>query len=378
MGALAMQFPEMGQNISLMSNGYIYTVIPVTLLSGWLTNSGRLKYKVATFVGSVLMLIGGVGPALLHTNFWVIFALKLVFGIGLGLLTPLANALILNLYEGDKRARYTGWVTLLMNFGGILFQMIGGFLVDANGVGPGGSGWYMHFWAYALCVVPVVLSFFIPEPEIEKQPADAPKVKEKLGSMAIIAGCMLAFLNLLNFPVMMYMSNLFMERGIGGDTAATAAATALSLFTVAGVVSGALFGRIFKILKRFVLAVGFIGMAIGIGLVFLANNAVVASCGTIVLGFAFSMVMPAFMMLVGMRTSPSRMTLAISITMALMNLGALIVTFYLQILAGITGEGLPLYNMILILAMCGFAVLAIVFVIWNVFPKAPAAPPAEG
>lgn len=375
MAAIAAQFPEAGQNISLLSNGYIITLVPMTILSGWLTNSGKLKFKTATMLGSFFMLLGGAGPAVIHGSFEIILVWKFIFGIGLGLLTPLANALILNLYEGNKQARYLGWVTLLMNFGGILFQMFGGILVDSFGAGAGGDGWYMHFWAYALCVVPLIFSFFIPEPEIQPNPVAADGSagkKQPIGIFVVIAGVFLFLINLFNYPTMMYLASLFIERGIGGETAATAAATALSLFTVAGVVAGATYGTLFKILKRFILPAGYILMAFGAALIYFASDAIMATCGTIFLGFGFSLIMPSFMSLLGMKTHPTRTTIATSITMAIMNLGAIVVTPYLGVLVGITGDGLPLYNMILMIEMIGLALVGVIFIFWNLYPKTQA------
>ena len=372
MGALIAKFgAEVGQNVSLLSNAHILTLVPVTLLSGWFTNSGKLKFKTATLIGSLLMLIGGVGPAVLGeaSTFIIIIIFKLIFGIGLGLLTPLANALILNHYEGDKQARYLGWVTLLMNFGGILFQMLGGILVDANAA----SGWYMHFWAYALCFPPIILSFFIPEPETQAPAAASTNgPKEKIGAIVIIAGIFLFMINLFNYPVMMYMSALFGERMIGGEAAATTAATALSLFTVAGVVAGAVYGKLFGLLKRFILPTGFILMGIGGGLIYLAQDALLATVGCVFLGFGFSLIMPSFMSLVGMKTPPSRATMATSIVLAIMNLGAIVVTPYLSVLEGFVSTPLALYELILIIEVIGLISIGILFIFWNLYPKAPA------
>lgn len=374
MNALIARFgAEVGQNISLLSNGHILTLVPVTLLSGWLTNSGKLKFKTATLIGSLLMFAGGIAPALLgnSASFVVIIACKLIFGVGLGLLTPLANALILNHYEGNKQARYLGWVALLMNFGGILFQMLGGILADATGA----NGWYMHFWAYALCFPPIILAFFIPEPEMHvPSAAEASGPKEKMGSIVIVAGVVLFLINLFNFPVMMYMSALFAERGIGGEAAATTAATALSMFTVAGVVAGAIYGTMFRLLKRFILPVGFFLMAIGAVLLFFAQNAIIATIGAIFLGFAFSLVMPSFMSLVGMNTPPSRATMATSIVLAIMNLGALAVTPYLSVLAGFAPSPLALYELIILIEIVGFTAIGVLFLFWNLYPKAVGGP----
>lgn len=378
MAALGAQFgAEYGQLLSLLSNGYVIAVVPVTLLSGWLTNSGRLKYRTATFIGSLLMLVGGVAPAVFHPSFEFLLIARLVFGVGLGLLTPLYNALILNFYSGNKQARYLGWTTLLMDFGGIIIQPLAGIIVDACGADGAGSGWYMHYWAYAMCIIPLVLSVFIPQPDTEapapsndSPAADSssvsPSAKEKLGAMAVIAGLFLLIVNLLNFPTMMYMSNVFIERSIGG---AAAAGTTLSCVAIAGVFSGALYEKLFQWFKRLTPVVAFLFMACGAFLLYLASGLFMAMAGTCLFGFGFSMIIPACMTLVGICTPPSRVTLGTSIAMALMNLGGLVATPYLAVLEGIFGTGMPFYNAIFIVEALGFVLCAVILIIWNPYPK---------
>jgi|GEM_PF-1180269 len=383
MGALAAQFPDAGQNISLLSNGYVFTLIVATPLCGWLTNSGKMKYKVATLIGALCMLIGGVGPVFVHGSFGVVLAWKLLFGVGIGFTMPLANALVLGLYEGQKQAKYLGWVTLLMNFGGIVYQMFGGIICDSFGAQAGGSGWFMHYAIYALAIVPLIFSFFIPEPEHHAPAAKADgsaAEKKSMGKGWIIASIFLFLINLLNYPVMMYMSNLFLVRGIGGATAATAAATALSLFTVAGMVAGFLYGTLFKALKHFIIVAGWAVMAIGALLIYIAGEVVMATLGCMLLGFGFSLLLPSLFTLIGLWTPPEKMTTATSITTTIQNVGALVVTPYLTMLAGMGFSPVDgsLYNIVIMVEVVVFALIAVLFIFYNPYPKdaAPQEAPA--
>ncbi|MBQ6492234.1 MAG: MFS transporter [Atopobiaceae bacterium] len=374
MAALGVQFgAEYGTNLSLLSNGYVFTVVPVTILGGWLTNNGKLKYRTATFLGSLLMLVGGVLPAIVPGGFWYLFVCKLVFGVGLGLLTPLYNALIMNLYEGNEQARYLGWTTLLMDLGGIIIQNVAGRLVDGFGAGADGAGWYMHYWCYAIAVIPLVMSLFIPEPAPQEAPAaaadEAPAAKESLGAYAIIAGIFLLLVNLLNTPANIYMTNVFIDRGIGGDTAASIAGTTLSCVAIAGVFSSALYEKIFNTFKRFTPVFAFALMAFGAFLLRIAPSAVVAMCGTTSFGLGFSLIIPACMTIVGVRTPPSRVTLGTSVAMALMNLGGLIATPYINVLTGMFGDGTSFYNSIFTVEAAGFVICALIFVLWNPYPE---------
>lgn len=372
MAKLVEQFgAEYGQYISFLSSGYVFTMVPVTIISGILVGGGKVGYRPMTIIGSALLVLGGVMPALVHGSFGIIIVAKLIFGVGLGMLMPLANALVIGLYEGQQQAKYLGWITLFMNAGGIVFQLVGGFIADAGGM----AGWYLHFWAYGIAIVCFLLSFFIPEPA-KPAPAEGAheKVKAKIPGIVWVIALLLCLVNILNYPVMMYMSNLFAARGIGGDNVASVTAMALTMFTVAGVIAGFLYGYMFKALGRFVLPVAYFLMALGAFLIWLASNIGVAVVGTSCLGFGFSMLMPSLMQIVGMRTPPERSAVAVSLVMAIMNLGALAATYYLVALTGIIGDGVTLYQSLPFIEVFIFAALGALFIFVNLFPKAPAAP----
>ena len=144
------------------------------------------------------------------------------------------------------------------------------------------------------------------------------------------------------------------------------AATALSLYTVAGCVAGFLFGTIFKMMKRFCLPIAFFLWAIGAYCIYIGKTMAVMSAGTILIGFAFSVIMPAAFTLVGMRTPPSTVAIGTSIIMALMNLGGFLSSFWLSLLKTICGENI--YSPLLVETVI-IAVLGVVFLIYNPFPK---------
>ena len=80
-----------------------------------------------------------------------------------------------------------------------------------------------------------------------------------------------AIINLLNFPIMMNVSILFEIRSVGGTAAA---ATSLSMYTVAGCVAGFIFGKLFQIAQRWCLSIGFVVSGIGAVLVYAGQSAI--------------------------------------------------------------------------------------------------------
>lgn len=354
MAIFAAQFPE--SNYALISTLPTLFVVPASLICGAIVGK-KIKYRTCAILGSAIFLIGGVLPAFVET-FGMVLVGRAILGVGLGILSPLGNALVLGLYEGQKQAKYLGYGTLLMNAGGIVYQMLGGQLA--------GMGWQAVFYGHLFGVVGLIMAFFIPEPEVPAAQAEvqqtAPK-KEKMTAAVFIIAALFCIFNILNYPVMMNLSLLF-ESKQAGDAAA--AATALSMYTIAGCIAGFLFGAVFKVLKRFTISAGFFLCAVGALLIYAGPSFIVMTLGLCCIGFGFSLLMPAGLGLVGIHTPPSTVAIGTSVVMALMNLGGFISTYYLQAVEAIMGN--VIYNSILVEIVI-LAVLAVFFLLYNPYPS---------
>ncbi|MGE4354470.1 MAG: MFS transporter [Oscillospiraceae bacterium] len=356
MAKFAEAFPN--NNFVLISTLPTLFIVIGTFLSGSVAGK-KLSYKTLAVTGSLLFLIGGVAPAYI-SGFNAILVCRAVFGLGIGFMIPLGNALVIGNFEGQKRASLLGYGTLFMNFGGILFQMLGGILADIN--------WQMTFWAHTLVIFALIFSFLLPEPPKADTAQTASAPKEKLGKPVWVIALLLLIYNMINYPIMMNLSILFIERNAGG---ATAAATALSLFTVAGCVAGLLFGNIFKALRRFCIPLGFTLCALGAVLVRFGTSGLLMTMGLILIGFGFSVILPSFMTWMGISTPPSTVAMAASIVMALMNLGGFVCAYWLEIINAIAGETIitPIN-----IAIGFFILMVAVFLIYNPY-KSMAPPP---
>jgi MFS family permease len=297
---------------------------------------------------------------------------RFLFGVGVGFVSPLANALILGLYEPKTASAYLGYSTLLMNFGGIIFQYLGGVL--------SGMGWNYTFWGHLPAIISLIMSFFLVEPD---KPADTGEAapKEKMSPFIWVTALVFFLFNLGNYPLMMYMSFVFMAKGAGD---AVAAATALSIYTIAGCVAGAIFGKVFQAMGRFITPLGFAISAVGQFLILIGQNAVIMSCGTALIGFGFSLVMPSFFAYIGMNTPPSTVAFATSINMGLMNVSGFVCSYYLEYLvskfspASMTIDGVeyPVYIYTMFYWAIAISIIcAVIFLVVNPMKKAQAGGP---
>lgn len=348
MAKFAAHFPN--NNYALISTFPSLFIVPTTLWAGSVAGK-KIKYRTLSLVGIILFLVGGVLPFFITSSFWFIIFCRGIFGIGAGLRNSLGNALVIQMVPEEKKADYLGYGTLVMNAGGIAFQMAGGALAEIQ--------WNYTFLAYLFGVLCLLLYFFQPEPELQEVKQETKKAKGKLPVPAIIIGLFFFIYSLLNYPVMMNMSLLFEARNAGG---ATVAATALSLYTVGGCVTGLLFGRIFSIFKRFTITLGFLVAALGASLLFFGTNVIILSAGSTLIGMGFSILSPAGYALVSRYVAPEQSALGVAICMALNSLGGFICPYYLNIVKAFFGEFVV--SAIGVQGVC-FLIFAVLFVIYN-------------
>lgn len=303
------------------------TVIPATIIAGSVAGN-KVKFKTLAIIGITLFVLGGVAPYF-ATDFTTILIERAVFGIGLGIMSPLANALVMGVYEGDKIANMTGMVTLAMNIGGMVLQFMGGYFAAI--------GWNYSFLPHALGIISLILViFFLPEPAAAPAQANASAApKEKLPIKVWITVVVYGIFTLTIYPMLVNMSTLIVNRELG--TTATAGIV-LAFLTIGGMLAGSVFGKVFKMSNRFVLALGFGIAAIGMAMVVFATNVFILTIGVFIEGFAMSTLIPACMMIIGMSAKPTQMAFAVSLFFAGMNLFGFLSTYWIGAIAGITGD----------------------------------------
>lgn len=331
-------------------------VIPSAVIAGMLAGN-KVKYKMLSALGILLFVVGGVAPYFTNDNFTLILLGRAIFGIGLGIISPLGNALVLGHFEGDKRASMMGMGTLMMNVGGIIFQFLGGFFA--------GIKWYYCFLPHAIAIISLVLVLlFLPEPVAAAVPEGAAgQEKPKLPLGVWIASVLFGAGMFITYPMLMGMSTYLSILNLGD---AATAAIVLSFFTVGGMIAGVIFGTLFKVTGRFLIGVALAIIAIGYAILLFVPNVIAVTFGAALVGVGFSIIMPATMMIVGMMCSPEQVAFASSIILAVMNLFAFLSTYWIGIIANITGDAIIAPMKVgMAIAVIG----AIVFFIINPFPK---------
>ncbi len=328
LNAIFVQFSDLPiTTLLLVSTLPSLTVIPATMIAGAVAGN-KVKYKTLAVLGMILFVLGGVAPFFAN-DFTVILLERAIFGIGLGIMQPIANALALGVYEGDKVATMTGMVTLSMNIGGMVLQFLGGYFASI--------GWNYAFLPHGLGIISLILViFFLPEPPKAPVSTESQVLpKEKLPLKVWITVLVYGIFTLCIYPMLVNMSTLIVERGLG--TTATAGIV-LSFLTIGGMVAGSIFGKVFKISGRFILAFGYAVGVIGLISVVIAQNIILLTIGAFLVGIAMSTLIPASMMIISMSAKPTQMAFSVSLFMAGMNLFGFLSTYWIGAIASITGD----------------------------------------
>ncbi|RJE48808.1 MULTISPECIES: MFS transporter [unclassified Dehalobacter] len=355
LASISAAFPNVPMStIALISTLPSLLMIPASLIAGALAGN-KVKYKTIIIIGMLFYLVGGLAPVSAN-SMTVILIERAIFGIGFGFITPMGNALVLSVYEGNKRATMLGIGSMVMNLGAIVMQFAGGALAEI--------GWQYSFYSHALGIVSLILVLiFLTEPPKVGQPAGAEKPKVRIRGGVLLTALLLGIYIILIFPSAILMSGFLQKNNLGGPAVA---GMVLSVFTLGGMGGGFVYGPLFKAIKKYVVALGLLLGAVGYALVIYSGNIVLVAIGMAIAGASFSIVLPACYMIAGMIASPQEVALSTSVLLAAVNIFAFFSGYFISFVGAVTGDMLA---MPMVWCMIGLAVASIVFIFVNPLPK---------
>lgn len=198
---IAGAFPNADQTmIKLILTLPSLAIVPCSLLSGWLASRFRVKAILAA--GLFAYIVGGIGAGFM-SNIAGILAMRVVLGIGVGLIMPLSNTLIFEFFSGEARTKMVGLAGSVNQIGGMIFLSLAGMLACYS--------WRYAFVVYALAFVSLVLTMvWLPEPE-RKQASKSSKGMVRL-PRAVFGLAALGSLMMMVFFVVTTDLALFIQR----------------------------------------------------------------------------------------------------------------------------------------------------------------------
>ena len=150
LNAIAESFPDSPfTTVQLVMTSSYLTIALFSLVSGALAS--RFSRKVIAEVGLVIYGISALVGANLG-DITLLIVDRFVMGAGCGLLLPQATAIIVDMFDGQKRERMLGFSTGVANFGALLGSLVGGYFAAID--------WSLNFYGFAITLVIFVIVLF--------------------------------------------------------------------------------------------------------------------------------------------------------------------------------------------------------------------------
>lgn len=260
---LAKAFPNVPlAQIELLTTIPSFFLMIAVLLSSWIAK--RIGLKQTVIVGVIMTAVAGLSPIFIN-SFSLLMVSRALFGFGVGLFNSLLVTIISYFFKGPERSQTLGFQSTFEGLGGVLVTFIAGQLVKIN--------WHMSFWAYAI-TIPALILFTLFVPSIPK--ADVTTTKEtKVASKAKLPKALFGYL-VMTFVVITFhmimgikVPTLMVSAGYGTATSASFVILSLSLGAMLG---GILFGRVFLLMKDYILVIAFVFLALAMSLIAVSNT----------------------------------------------------------------------------------------------------------
>lgn len=307
LGLIAKAFPDANPTmIKLILTAPSLMIIPFSFLSSYLTS--KLTKRTIIMLGLIIYLIGGVG-AQFSSTIELLLALRLLLGVGVGLIMPLSMSLINDYYTGSERTKMMGYNSAFSNFGGILTMLLAGWLAT--------FGWRVPFNVYFLGLIIIILIFlFLPKGEIQQPLQHERKAKVPLavyGYALAMGGIMLAY-----YSIATNMALYLEQNSLGG---ASLAGTVISFTTVGGMITSLLLVRIEMTFKNFVIPIMLFGMGMAFLILSFTNSILLVLVSVCLIGFGQGALFPIIVLKALDRVAPHQADRAVALTSSFTFLG---------------------------------------------------------
>lgn len=321
--------PAINANIPAMKEAFpqiplsmveMITTIPSLFLMISVLTSGfiakKIGYKQTIMLGLGIVAISGIIPVFIG-NFYLVLFSRVALGFGIGLFNSLLIGLISYFFDGNERTTLIGYHEALGGLGGMLITYIAGQLMHVN--------WQAPFISYAIAI-PVFFIFWKVIPKVKTEDILHKNTKQvvvndgKEGNFSIVFVFMILIVigATLNMTMGIKVSSLIVEQGYGS---ASDASTVIMLLSLGAMISGFLFGKMYKIFKNYIMSVGFTITALAMFIIGISNTSWMTVLGGFLVGFGFRVMMPCLTNIVN-SSHLKNPTLATSLLLVAYNLGS--------------------------------------------------------
>ena len=315
---LLVSLPSFGIMAMLLLNGVLERIFPE-----------RLQLTL----GLLILSISGTAP-FWYQGYYFVFATRLLFGLGVGMLNAKAISIISERYHGKTRIQMLGFRGSAEVVGASILTLAVGQLLA--------FGWTATFLAYAAGLVVLVLFLlFVPygNPEIHEskhQTEEVTKLTRSMLQLIFFLAIAAAVIVCTNTAITFRIPSLMIEAGFGD---AQLSSLVLSAMQLIGILAGISFSFLISTFKEKLLLVAGVTFGIGQIIIALSPSLWVVVAGSILGGFAYSIALTTVFQLISERIPAKLLNKATSYAVLGCSFGASLTPFVLSGIGLVTMDG---------------------------------------
>lgn len=332
----------------LMTFPSIFCLI-FTLISAFLADV--LPKKTLALAGLSIVAAGGVLACCFHSTLGILYLWAAVLGIGIGMVAPVAPALVNEKFEASEKATMLGWQNSANTAGSMLMTFIGGFLAL--------SGWPFGYLVYLLAIPGIIFTLIGLPGDRKDKTVRREKPKRERFRLVIWKEMIITFVLLMVFSaVPANLAMLVAERGLG-DTSVSG--TMSTVFLAGGMVAGIFFGKIAGLIKNKTDLAGALCLTLGAVVIAVSSALPLLFIGCFFAGASISLVMPTCMGAAGRLKGYEAINSALLLSASFV--GVFITPLLTSLTAAITGSDSVTYRFFMV------AIVGVVLIVLTIILK---------
>ena len=321
---LLVSLPSFGIMIMLVLNGVLERLFPE-----------RLQISL----GLLILSIGGTAP-FWYQDYNFVFAMRILFGLGVGMINAKAISIISERYHGKTRIQMLGLRGSAEVVGASILTLVVGQLLSL--------GWTVTFLAYSAGFLVLILYLlFVPygkeKKETKKKEAETTRLTGQMKGLIFLLAVEAAVVVCTNTAITIRIPSLMVERGLGD---AQLSSLVLSVMQLIGIVAGVSFSFLISLFKERLLLWSGITFGLGQIVIALSPSLGMMVVGSIVAGFAYSVALTTVFQLLSERIPANLLNQATSFAVLGCSFGAFTTPFILGAIGLVAQNGMLVFTIL--------------------------------
>ena len=321
---LLVSLPSFGIMIMLVLNGFLERLLPE-----------RLQISL----GLLILSIGGIAP-FWYQEYNFVFAMRILFGLGVGMINAKAISIISERYHGKTRIQMLGLRGSAEVVGASILTLVVGQLLSL--------GWTVTFLAYSAGFLVLILYLlFVPygkeKKETKKKEAETTRLTGQMKGLIFLLAVEAAVVVCTNTAITIRIPSLMVERGLGD---AQLSSLVLSIMQLIGILAGVSFSFFISLFKERLLLWSGITFGLGQIVIALSPSLGVMVAGSVVAGFSYSVALTTVFQLLSERIPAKLLNQATSFAVLGCSFGAFTTPFILGAIGFVTQNGMLVFTIL--------------------------------